>query len=154
MSTAKPSFTAPTTPQRVGTVDRVPPTGDPVGSQRRCHHRDGVRSAARLALRFQYRVARLPFHLLHIAVLEPILDDSAPTRLAYERLLIDCDRTVARLLADGAAADRAERLRRRSAPARYTIARRHRQIQSDTDAVLDRHRARFEERRRHTDESR
>lgn len=114
------------------------------------HSINGAGSVVRAVLRLQYRVARIPLDLVDTAVAEVFADD-ASARLAYDRLLIGCDRAAAHWLADPTAAARAHRREQRSAPARYALARRHQQLQSDTDLVLARHRARFEQRRHHQD---
>ncbi|ABG99415.1 hypothetical protein RHA1_ro08371 (plasmid) [Rhodococcus jostii RHA1] len=110
----------------------------------------GVIGAARTLLRVQYEIVRAPMSVLDQSVLPVVFDDGAPARLACEHLLVGCDRAAARWLADTPASARADRLRRRSAPTRYALARGSRRTHLATDAVLARHRARFEQRRRHT----
>jgi hypothetical protein len=83
----------------------------------------------------------------------PVLfDDGVPARLAYEWVLIECDKAAAMLFDDDSATAHARMLRQRSTSVRYTIARRQRQILRNTHtAALERQRARFRERhRQHT----
>ncbi|WP_252190315.1 MULTISPECIES: hypothetical protein [unclassified Rhodococcus (in: high G+C Gram-positive bacteria)] len=97
--------------------------------------------AVRTMMRVPYELVRVPALVLDEAVLPAFFDADAdaPARLACEHLLVGCDRADARWLADGAAAARADRLRRRSAPVRYAIACHLRQDHVATDAVLARH---------------
>lgn len=109
----------------------------------------GVAAAARALGRLQYRLARVPFHLFDDIVMPVLFDDAAPARRVYAWVLIECDEAAAILLDDDSAAVHAQMLRQRSAVVRYGLARRQRQIVRDTDVVdLERHRARFRERRR------
>lgn len=109
----------------------------------------GVAAAARGVGRLQYRLARVPFDLFNDAIMPVLFDNGAAARLAYDWVLIECDKTAAILFDDDSAAAHAQLLRQRSAATRYAIARRQRQILRDTEIVaLDRHRARFRERRR------
>ena len=81
--------------------------------------------------------------LLADPVAQRLLASSAPARLAYEWVLIECDEAAAVLFDDQSAASHAQMLRRRGAAVRYASARRHRQLLRDTEATLERHRARF-----------
>ena len=87
----------------------------------------GVAAAARALGRLQYRIARIPFHLVDDTVMPLFFDDAAPARLAYEWVLIECDEAAAILFDDDFAATHAQMLRRRSAAVRYAIARGQRQ---------------------------
>ncbi|RZL71147.1 MAG: hypothetical protein EOP32_40470 [Rhodococcus sp. (in: high G+C Gram-positive bacteria)] len=99
-------------------------------------------------LRFEYRLARLPLQLVeNIAVSH--LDEQEPVRLAYEQFLIDCDRAAAYLLDDENAAARAAALERQMAAVRLLIAREQHRTPHAKVIVLDRQRARFNERHRH-----
>lgn len=102
-------------------------------------------------LRFQYRLARIPLQLVEdIAVSQ--LDEQAPSRLAYEQFLIDCDRAAAYILNDENAARRAADLKRHTAAVRILIARQQRRAHRDSVVLLAEQRARFvENRRRPTD---
>ncbi|MGU3586860.1 hypothetical protein ACLBYD_27350 [Rhodococcus sp. C26F] len=106
-------------------------------------------SLTRALLRANYRLLRGPFELAERHLLPAVLDETAPTRLAYQRLLIGCDQAAAQLLHDESAARAARRLHRHHMSTRYRIARR----QYDTDhhhaRVLARHRARFLARQPH-----
>ncbi|RYF50559.1 MAG: hypothetical protein EOO27_31540 [Comamonadaceae bacterium] len=109
----------------------------------------GVAAAARALGRLQYRLARVPFQLFDDTVMPALFDDRATARLAYDWVLIECDKAAAVLFDDESAAAHAQMLRQHSAAVRYAIARRQRQIFRDTDAAaLERHRARFRERHR------
>ena len=109
----------------------------------------GVAAAARALGRLQYRLTRVPFQLFHDTVMPALFDGDAPARLAYEWVLIECDKAAAVLFDDKTAAAHAQVLRQRSAAVRYALARRQRQSRHATDAVvLERHRARFLERHR------
>ena len=103
----------------------------------------GVAAVARALGRLQYRLARVPFQLFDDTVMPALFDDAAPARLAYEWVLIECDEAAAVLFDDQSAASHAQMLRRRGAAVRYASARRHRQLLRDTEATLERHRARF-----------
>ncbi|WP_189637440.1 hypothetical protein [Rhodococcus rhodochrous] len=98
---------------------------------------------ARALLRANYRLLREPFVLAERHLLPAVLDDTAPTRLAYQRLLIDCDRVAARLLRDESAARAARQLQRRHMSTRYGIARRQHAADHHRARVLAWHRARF-----------
>lgn len=100
-------------------------------------------NTARGVMRAGYRLVRLPLHGIDTQVLPTFFDESSPVKLAYERLLIGCNRIVAAVLDDESAAAHAVRVDRRSAVIRYGIARHQRKIQRETDAVLAGHRARF-----------
>jgi hypothetical protein len=107
----------------------------------------GVVTAARALGRLQYRLARVPFHLFDDTVMPVLFDEAAPARLAFEWVLILCDEAAAVLFDDDSAAAHTQLLRRVAA-VRYAPARRQRHIIGDTDAVLERHRARFRARHR------
>ena len=98
-------------------------------------------------LRLNYRLARIPLQLVEDVGIA-LLDERAPTRLAYEQLLITCDSAAAILLGDEYAAARAADKRRRNAGVRVTIARRHQRVDAESAALLDLQRERFERRRR------
>nr|WP_037202901.1 hypothetical protein [Rhodococcus opacus] len=98
-------------------------------------------------LRFHYHLARLPLHAAERVVLSR-LDERASTRLAYEQLLIDCDRLAARLLDDVAAARRADDLNRHTTLVRTVLARESHQRQRRGVRLLDEQRERFQRRRR------
>ncbi|GAF46958.1 hypothetical protein [Rhodococcus wratislaviensis] len=94
-----------------------------------------------------YRLARIPFQLVEdIAVAQ--LDEQAPTRLAYEQFLIECDCAAAYLLNDENVAGRAADLKRRTAAVRLLIARQQRRAYHDAVIVLAEQRGRLVERRR------
>ncbi|WP_373418933.1 hypothetical protein [Rhodococcus opacus] len=78
------------------------------------------------------------------------LDERASTRLAYEQLLIDCDRLAARLLDDVAAARRADDLNRHrhTTLVRTVLARESHQRRLRGVRLLDEQRERFQRRRR------
>ena len=59
-------------------------------------------------LRVNYRLARLPLQLFEDVAVSR-LDEQEPVRLAYEQILIDCDRAAAYRDALGLAATDAER---------------------------------------------
>lgn len=94
------------------------------------------RTTARGVIRAGYRLVRLPWHCIDTQVLPTFLDERSPVKLAYERLLIGCDRIAATVLDDESAAAHALRIDQRSTIIRYGIARHQRQIQRETDAVL------------------
>nr|WP_271209787.1 hypothetical protein [Rhodococcus wratislaviensis] len=93
-------------------------------------------------------LARLPLHAAERVVLSR-LDERASTRLAYEQLLIDCDRLAARLLDDVAAARRADDLNRHrhTTFVRTVLARESHQRQLRGVPLLDEQRERFQRRR-------
>jgi len=98
----------------------------------------GVGAVPRAVARINYRMLRIPLRLVDDAAMR-LFGEQARLRLAYERLLVDCDRAAAALLDD-------EALRRRSAGARVSIIRRQRRMQQDALAFT-RQRARFGQRR-------
>lgn len=98
-------------------------------------------------LRFEYRLARLPLQLVE-DVAGAYLDEQAPSRLAYEQFLIDCDRAAAYLLNDEHAARRAADLKRHTVAVGVLIARQQRRAAHETVICLAEQRARFVERRR------
>lgn len=100
-------------------------------------------STTRMVMRVGYRIVRVPLRCIDEQVLPTFIDEQAPVKRAYERLLNGCDRIAAAVLDDQSSAARAARVDQRSAVVRYGIARHQRQIQCETDAVLARHRARF-----------
>ena len=106
-----------------------------------------LRGPALALLRFNYHLARIPLQWAEWVVLSR-LDEQASTRLAYEQLLIDCDRLAARLLDDEEAARRADDLDRQR-PARPDRDRRdsHR-TQRRGVLLLDEQRERFQHRQR------
>ncbi|EHI43409.1 hypothetical protein OPAG_09217 [Rhodococcus opacus PD630] len=75
-------------------------------------------------LRVNYRLLRIPLQLAEDVGMA-YLDEQAPARLAYEGLLLQCDRAAAYLLDDEYAAARVGELRRHRAAVRLRIARRH-----------------------------
>jgi hypothetical protein len=122
--------------------------------KRNCPHiYHGARSIARVALlgaakvaaRFGYRLIRLPLQLVDDLVLPRALGADDPLRLAFDRVLIGCDRIAVRLLDDPTAVRRAAELCERSAATDLSIARYHRRLQQEADARLARHRALFRE---------
>ncbi|MGW5153394.1 hypothetical protein [Rhodococcus koreensis] len=68
-------------------------------------------SVARVA----YRLVRIPLQLIEDIALSQ-LDEAARTRLAYEKVLIECDLAAAHLLDDPGAAARAAALFTRTSP--------------------------------------
>ncbi|MBC2638277.1 hypothetical protein H5400_05090 [Rhodococcus wratislaviensis] len=98
-------------------------------------------------LRINYQLLRIPLQLVgRIATTQ--LDEQAPSRLAYEQLLIRCDRAAAYLLDDEDADDRAAELDRHTAAVRVAITRRQQQVDAESATLLDLQRARFHQRRR------
>ncbi|MCQ4120754.1 hypothetical protein [Rhodococcus tibetensis] len=97
-------------------------------------------------LRVNYRLARLSLQLLEDVAVSR-LDERGPIRIAYEQILIDCDRAAAYLLSDEDAARRAGELRRRTAVVRLPIAREHHGPQRCGVISLDEQRGRFHQRR-------
>ncbi len=100
-------------------------------------------------MRAAYRLVRFPFRLVDDVVLPVIFDEDAPVRRAYGQFLRDCDSAAVYLLADDTATVRATLLRRRSA-FRDAIARHPSSIHTESEVVMEHHRARFRERRRAT----
>ncbi|TQC42702.1 hypothetical protein EEB14_47350 [Rhodococcus sp. WS4] len=97
-------------------------------------------------LRMNCQLLRIPLQLVeHIAITQ--LEEQAPTRLAYERLLIRCDRAAAYLLGDENADCRAAELHRHTAAVRVEIARRQQRVDATNATLLDLQRARFHQRR-------
>ncbi|MFC9841335.1 hypothetical protein ACFVKB_47465 [Rhodococcus sp. NPDC127530] len=97
-------------------------------------------------LRINYQLLRMPLQFVeHIAVAQ--LDEQAPARLAYEQLLIQCDRAAGYLLNDDNAVGRAAELRRHTTAVRVGIARRHERVDAESAKLLDLQRARFHRRR-------
>lgn len=97
-------------------------------------------------LRVNYRLARLPLQLFEDVAVSR-LDEQEPVRLAYEQILIDCDRAAAYLLNDENAARRAAELERRTMSVRLLIAREHHRVQRRGVILLDEQRERFHQRR-------
>jgi len=97
-------------------------------------------------LRVNYRLARLPLQLFEDVAVSR-LDEQEPVRLAYEQILIDCDRAAAYLLNDENAARRAAELERRTTSVRLLIAREHHRVQRRGVILLDEQRERFHQRR-------
>ncbi|MDT2009734.1 hypothetical protein FXW78_49020 [Rhodococcus opacus] len=97
-------------------------------------------------LRVNYRLARLPLQLVEDVAVSR-LDEQEPMRLAYEQILIDCDRAAGYLLNDENAARRAADLKRRTASVRLLIAREHHHVQHRGVILLDEQRERFRQRR-------
>ncbi|MDT2006866.1 hypothetical protein FXW78_23975 [Rhodococcus opacus] len=98
-------------------------------------------------LRTNYRLVRILLQLVE-DLAQCHLDEQAPSRLAYEQLLLHCDRTAAHLLHDEDAARRAADLTRHTAAVRLLLAREQCRIRRRGLIVLDEQRARFEHRRR------
>ncbi|AII03179.1 hypothetical protein OYT95_35120 [Rhodococcus sp. JS3073] len=97
-------------------------------------------------LRINYQLLRMPLQFVeHIAIRQ--LDEQAPARLAYEQLLIRCDRAAGYLLEDENAHGRAAALHRHTTAVRVGIARRHRRVDAESATLLDLQRARFHRRR-------
>lgn len=78
--------------------------------------------------RLAYRIVRVPFQLIE-AVGVRRLEPTAPVRMAYERILTDCDETVAHIVHDDRSAASARALRTESAPARIGVALERRRAQ-------------------------
>jgi len=97
-------------------------------------------------LRANYRLVRLPLQLFEDVAVSR-LDEQEPVRLAYEQILIDCDRAAAFLLNDEDAARRAADLKRRTASVRLLIACEHHRVQRQGVILLDEQRERFHQRR-------
>ncbi|QSE87671.1 hypothetical protein JWS13_03200 (plasmid) [Rhodococcus pseudokoreensis] len=110
----------------------------------------GPGAVARTLIRAAYRLVRFPFHLVDDVVLPVIFDEQVPVRRAYGQFLRACDGAAAYLTADDTAAVRAPFLRRRSAAFRDAIARHPSSIHTESEVVMEHHRARFRERRRAT----
>ncbi|TQC39004.1 hypothetical protein EEB14_58895 [Rhodococcus sp. WS4] len=110
----------------------------------------GLGAAARALMRAAYRLIRFPFHLVDDVVLPVIFDEEAPVRRAYGQFLLGCDGAAAYLFADDTATVQATFLRRRSAAFQYAIARHPSSIRTESEVVMEHHRARFRERRRAT----
>ncbi|WP_312033712.1 MULTISPECIES: hypothetical protein [unclassified Rhodococcus (in: high G+C Gram-positive bacteria)] len=106
-----------------------------------------LRGPALALLRFNYHLVRIPLQLAEWGVLSRF-DEQASTRLAYEQLLIDCDRLAARLLGDEEAARRADDLDRHIVLVRTVIARNSYETQRRGVLLLDEQRERFQRRRR------
>jgi hypothetical protein len=113
-----------------------------------------VGAVARALIRAAYRLVRFPFHLVDDVVLPVIFDEDAPVKRAYGKFLLDCDGAAAYLLADDTATVHAAFLRRRSAAFHQAIARHPSSIHTESEVVMEHHRARFRERRRATCPSR
>ncbi|MFC9767592.1 hypothetical protein [Rhodococcus jostii] len=97
-------------------------------------------------LRINYQLLRIPLQFVeHIAITQ--LDEQAPTRLAYEQLLIQCDRAAGYFLGDENANGRAAELHRHTTAVQAGIARRHRRVDAESATLLDLQRARFHRRR-------
>ncbi|UOT07668.1 hypothetical protein MPY17_21115 [Rhodococcus opacus] len=98
-------------------------------------------------LRINSQLLRIPLQFVeHVAITQ--LDEQAPARLAYEKLLIQCDRAAGYLLNDENANGRAAELHRHTTAVRVGIARRHRRVDAEGATLLDLQRARFHRRRR------
>ncbi|MDI9939230.1 hypothetical protein QM806_28005 [Rhodococcus sp. IEGM 1351] len=110
----------------------------------------GPGAVVRALVRAAYRLVRFPFHLVDDVVLPVIFDEAAPVRRAYGKFLLDCDGAAAYLLADDTAAVQATFLRRRSADFHDAIARHPSSIHTESEVVMEHHRARFRERHRAT----
>ena len=110
----------------------------------------GLGAGVRALIRAAFRLVRVPFHLVDDVVLPVIFDEQAPVRRAYGQFLLDCDSAAAYLLADDTATVRATLRRRRSAAVQDAIARHPSSIHTESEVVLEHHRARFRERRRAT----
>ncbi|MFD7012013.1 hypothetical protein [Rhodococcus jostii] len=97
-------------------------------------------------LRINYQLLRIPLQFVeHIAITQ--LDERAPARLAYEQLLIQCDRAAGYFLDDENANGRAAELHRHTTAVRAGIARRHRRVDAESATLLDLQPARFHRRR-------
>ncbi|QYB07779.1 hypothetical protein I1A62_10345 [Rhodococcus sp. USK10] len=97
-------------------------------------------------LRMNYQLLRIPLQFVEdIAITQ--FDERAPARLAYEQLLIRCDRAAAHFLDDENADGRAAELHRRTTAVRVGIARRQQQADAESATLLDLQRARFHQRR-------
>ena len=110
----------------------------------------GPGAVARALIRAAYRLVRFPLHLVGEVVLPVIFDEEAPVRRAYGKFLRDCVGAAAYILADDTAAVHAAFLRRRSAAFHDAIARHPSSIHTESEVVMEHHRARFRERRRVT----
>lgn len=101
----------------------------------------GPAALPKAVARINYRLVHIPLQLIEDVAISQ-LDEAAPTRLAYEQFLIECDRTAAHLLDDPGAAARAAALHAHTAAVRPILARRrHRAHRADV-ITLDQHRAR------------
>lgn len=109
-----------------------------------------LRDTPMALLRFNYRLMRIPLQLVE-DVASTELDEQAPTRLAYEQLLIQYDRVAGHFLNDEDAQDRAAELHRHTVAVRAVIARDHQRVDTESAALLDLQRARFHQRRTGTD---
>ncbi|QSE95779.1 hypothetical protein JWS13_42270 [Rhodococcus pseudokoreensis] len=97
-------------------------------------------------LRMNYQLLRIPLQFVEdIAITQ--FDERAPARLAYEQLLIRCDRAAAHFLDDENADGRAAELHRRTTAVRVGIARKQQQADAEGGTLLDLQRARFHQRR-------
>ena len=97
-------------------------------------------------LRVNYRLARLPLQLIEDLAVSR-LDEQEPIRLAYEQILIGCDRAAAYLLNDENAARCATDLERRTTSVRLLIAREDHRVRRRGVILLDEQRERFHRRR-------
>ncbi|MFE5704495.1 hypothetical protein [Rhodococcus koreensis] len=105
-----------------------------------------LRGVPMTLLRMNYQLLRIPLQFVeYVAITQ--LDERAPARLAYEQLLIRCDRAAAYLLDDENADGRAAELHRHTTAVRAGIARRQQQVDADSATLLDLQRARFHQRR-------
>ncbi|MFF0817182.1 hypothetical protein ACFYVR_18785 [Rhodococcus sp. NPDC003318] len=98
--------------------------------------------------RIGYRLTMLPLRIADGLIVPVLFDADRPVRLAFERLLIDCDRLAAGLLDDESAAAHAADLSARTTPVRYALAREQLRTRAAADATLARHRALFLQRQR------
>ncbi|MGV9867341.1 hypothetical protein [Rhodococcus koreensis] len=97
-------------------------------------------------LRVNCRLARLPLQLVEDLAVSRLAEQD-PVRLAYEQILIGCDRAAAHLLTDQNAARCANDLKRRTASVRLMIAREHHRAHHRGVILLDEQRERFHQRR-------
>ncbi|MDF3311948.1 hypothetical protein P3H15_44040 [Rhodococcus sp. T2V] len=107
----------------------------------------GPGAGVRALMRAAYRLVRFPFHLVDDVVLPVFFDEQAPVRRAYGKFLLDCEGAAAYLLADDTATVRAALLRRRSVAFQHAIARHPGSIHTESEVMMEHHRARFRERR-------
>lgn len=103
----------------------------------------GLGALPKTVARINYRLVHIPLQLIEDVAMSQ-LDEAAPTRLAYEQVLIECDRAAAHLFDDQDAAARAAALHAHTAAVRLILARRrhraHEPHRADVIA-LDQHRA-------------
>lgn len=106
-----------------------------------------LRGTTMSLLRINYRLSRIPLRFIEAVLTR--FDEQAPIRLAYEEVLIECDRAAAQLLGDQDADRRATELHRHTAAVREAITRANSRRDHHGLILLDEQRDRFHRRRRH-----